>query len=76
MFVLLQAKEVEKSCNLEEPIYKTKFAVGSLDNLEQRACSAVMPEHNPFIPINFEVVGEGGAPRNILSNEHLQVYFK
>ncbi len=78
LMIFLEAKEVEKDCNLVEPIYQTKFAIADLDGLEPRVCPVAFPERNPFIPVDFSIteLGKQTTPQTILKNDQYEVFFK
>ena len=57
--IFLEAKEIEKSCNLTEPVYQTKYGISELQNTKPLVCPVKLPEANPFIPEDFTILPMG-----------------
>jgi hypothetical protein len=67
LIVYVEAKSFEPECTLEEPIYKTKYIVQTLEEITPLACSVALPEHNQFIPDNLSILPLGSQlhPRKV-----------
>lgn len=50
---------MEPDCNLEEPIYKTKYGIEEIKDLGPLNCNVHLPEPNIFIPKDFEILPFG-----------------
>lgn len=59
LMIFMEAQEIEKDCDMLEPIYTTKFGVQKLGDLSPLSCPVSLPERNPFIPTDFKIESMG-----------------
>jgi insulysin len=78
LIILCQAKKFEAQCDLEEPVYSTRYCIEKVLDLKELECDVSLPENNVFLPKDLTVLApeEERLPIQVCKSDFVDAFFK